>query len=455
MSTSLQFTGERFLPECAGEIVYEHWHRYAFAQRLASGRRVLDLACGEGYGSALLAQAGAEVLGMDLAPEVVAHARDAYSGVAGCRFVVGSCAQIPADAGAFDLIVSFETLEHVDAATQDQMLREFARVLAPGGLVLLSSPNKAVYGDAHNYHNEFHVHELYRGELADLLDQHFAVQRWYRQKIQCISAIWAEAHPEGGFESLELEGTAAQPYPGPEATYFLVLLARTPEHLPPSLPALSLFLDRGETLLARYERAQGELVALGISGAEQRAGLEELIHERDLALLQRDQHIGHLEALKTQCETVVAERDAQLAAANAHVLHLEDLVARRDALVQERDALVSERDARVHEREAQIATLTELLRQEQQAHARMVLELRESLRVTADLNRTLHGLEAERTILVREVEEQVRRLAAREKEAGELREMLVQQNAVVLYRQSFRWWFRLPLARLKMALRKP
>ncbi|MBI3148297.1 MAG: methyltransferase domain-containing protein [Betaproteobacteria bacterium] len=448
MSTSLQFTGERFLPECAGEIVYEHWHRYAFAQRLASGRRVLDLACGEGYGSALLAQAGAEVLGIDLAPEVVAHARDAYSGVAGCRFVAGSCAQIPAAAGAFDLIVSFETLEHVDAGTQDQMLREFARVLAPGGLVLLSSPNKAVYGDAHNYHNEFHVHELYRGELADLLDQHFAVQRWYHQKIQCLSAIWAEAQVEGTLESLELEGTTAGPYPGPEATYFLVLLARAPEHLPPSLPVLSLFVDRGETLLARYESAQGELVAVAASGAEQRRALEELVHERDLALLRRDQHIGHLELLKTQCETVVAERDAQLAGANAHVLHLEDLVARRDALV-------NERDAQVKECEAQIATLTELLRQEQQAHARMVLELRESLRVTADLNRTLHGLEAERTILVREVEEQVRRLAEREKEAGELREMLVQKNAVVLYRQSFRWWLRLPLARLKMALRKP
>ena len=59
MSDTLPFTGERFTPECEREIAYEHWHRYAFARSLARGRRVLDAACGEGYGSALLARAGA------------------------------------------------------------------------------------------------------------------------------------------------------------------------------------------------------------------------------------------------------------------------------------------------------------------------------------------------------------------------------------------------------------
>ena len=49
-----EFTGERFLPSCSGEIAYEHWHRYAFARRFVQGKRVLDAACGEGYGTALL-----------------------------------------------------------------------------------------------------------------------------------------------------------------------------------------------------------------------------------------------------------------------------------------------------------------------------------------------------------------------------------------------------------------
>ena len=53
-SAAAEFTGERFMPGCSGEIAYEHWHRYAFARRFVGGKRVLDAACGEGYGSALL-----------------------------------------------------------------------------------------------------------------------------------------------------------------------------------------------------------------------------------------------------------------------------------------------------------------------------------------------------------------------------------------------------------------
>ena len=67
MSDNLSFTGERFTPECVREIWYEHWHRYALAARYAAGRRVLDAACGEGYGSALLARHAKDVVGVDKA----------------------------------------------------------------------------------------------------------------------------------------------------------------------------------------------------------------------------------------------------------------------------------------------------------------------------------------------------------------------------------------------------
>ena len=73
MADDLKFTGERFVPGIEGEIVYEHVHRYAFARRYAAGRRVLDVACGEGYGSAMLARAAREVVGVDIDAATVAQ----------------------------------------------------------------------------------------------------------------------------------------------------------------------------------------------------------------------------------------------------------------------------------------------------------------------------------------------------------------------------------------------
>ena len=78
MTEADAFTGERFLPGVVGEIAYEHCHRYAFARRFVAGRRVLDAACGEGYGSALLAEAADTVVGVDIDAQVVAKAATTY-----------------------------------------------------------------------------------------------------------------------------------------------------------------------------------------------------------------------------------------------------------------------------------------------------------------------------------------------------------------------------------------
>src|SRR5512144_788695 len=127
---SLTFTGERFLPELSGEIWHEHWHRYALALPLARDCRVLDAACGEGYGSDALGRVAREVTGVDVAREVVGHATLRY-GRQNVRFVSASCTALPFADASFDLVVSFETIEHLPG--QRQMLAEFRRVLAPSG----------------------------------------------------------------------------------------------------------------------------------------------------------------------------------------------------------------------------------------------------------------------------------------------------------------------------------
>ena len=95
---SLTFTGERFLPEVRGAIWYEHWHRYAAVAPLAQGRRVLDAACGEGYGSYLLSKSAASVIGVDVSPDAVAHAGQRYKHP-NLAFTTGSVASLPLPTG--------------------------------------------------------------------------------------------------------------------------------------------------------------------------------------------------------------------------------------------------------------------------------------------------------------------------------------------------------------------
>ncbi|HYD39853.1 MAG TPA: methyltransferase domain-containing protein [Anaeromyxobacter sp.] len=164
----LEFTGERFVPGCEGEIEHEHYHRYLFARELAAGRDVLDVASGEGYGAALLAGIARSVVGVELDPEIVAHAARSYA-APNLHFRVGRCEALPLESASVDLVVSFETLEHFEE--QRRFLAEVKRVLRPGGLLVLSSPVRGVYSLGNP--NPFHVRELSRGELEALVRSEF------------------------------------------------------------------------------------------------------------------------------------------------------------------------------------------------------------------------------------------------------------------------------------------
>ena len=135
----MDFTGERYLPERRGDIALEHRHRYLLACTYANGKDVLDIACGEGYGSSMLADVAKSVIGVDIAEEAIAHASTQYA-ASNLAFRQGNAAEIPLEDASVDLVVSFETIEHHDR--HEDMLREIKRVLRPGGLLLISSPDK-------------------------------------------------------------------------------------------------------------------------------------------------------------------------------------------------------------------------------------------------------------------------------------------------------------------------
>jgi len=247
---SLEFTGERFTPECVREIWYEHFHRYAFALPLAEGKRVLDAACGEGYGSALLATRAAAVLGLDISSDATAHAAVRYArSRPNLSFQVEDVSALEAMPDAsFDLICSFETLEHLQA--QEAMLKGFRRLLAPGGLLLVSTPDKKNYSDIPGFRNEHHVRELYRDEFEGMVKAEFSNVRIYAHKLAFQSLLWSIDGDRDRYvaQVLDSEGSVVEQLAYPPLYY---IAACSNESLV-DLPSLSLFGDAAESVYAHY-----------------------------------------------------------------------------------------------------------------------------------------------------------------------------------------------------------
>lgn len=400
MTSQLDFTGERFVPGIPGEIAHEHWHRYAFARRFVAGRRVLDVACGEGYGSALLAAVAGEVTGVDIAEEAIAHARATYAAVANLRYVQASAAELPLPDASVDVVVSFETIEHLPQADQPRMIAEIARVLVPGGIVVMSAPNPVEYSQARNYRNPFHTHEPSRDELGALLAQFFPAQRWLHQRRWFGSAIWNQA-AEGtaalAAEAWQGDASRIEAAHPPAAMYFVVVAAREEASLPAPLPAVSLFSDVTDTELGRLDAQASEVLRL-----------DALLRERDAAIDRATGHIHHLEELVAVRERLVEERDAQLRTVHAALEGNEARARVEIARLQQLfHGMVAERDAALVARDS----VSTALRSQEQASAALA----------AEIDR-LQGVVGER-----------------ERE--------------IAYRQSARWWLALPFHRLRALLR--
>lgn len=186
-SQILSFTGERYTPETEGNIYLEHMHRYLMVRDLVSGKDVLDIASGEGFGSYFMAGHAASVVGVDIDQMSVEHASARYR-LPNLAFRVGSCDDIPLADNSVDVVVSYETIEHHDA--HERMMLEVRRVLRPGGVIVISSPEKHAYTDVPGTRNPYHVKELYRAEFDALMRAHFRHVVLYGQRVVFGSAIF-------------------------------------------------------------------------------------------------------------------------------------------------------------------------------------------------------------------------------------------------------------------------
>ncbi len=164
---TLPLTGERTVPGIPAENYWFRRHEaaYEWALRLAGGR-VLEVGCGEGYGTALLATAAERVVGLDYDALTVAHAARTYPAA---TFVRGNLAALPLAAGTVDLVATLQVIEHV--WDHPQFVRECARVLRSDGTLLVTTPNRLTFSPGRDEPvNPFHTKEFTAAELAGLLE---------------------------------------------------------------------------------------------------------------------------------------------------------------------------------------------------------------------------------------------------------------------------------------------
>jgi ubiquinone/menaquinone biosynthesis C-methylase UbiE len=166
---------ERLVPEISDyATLWEHVARYALACQYVAGKSVLDIASGEGYGTYALSQTAENVVGVDVDEESVVRAQRKY----GLDYRIGNAEQIPLANSSVDCVVSFETLEHLQDASN--FVSEVRRILKPNGTFLLSTPNKDVYHSG-TTSNPYHTREYSLEELLGMLNPSFTVASVFGQ----------------------------------------------------------------------------------------------------------------------------------------------------------------------------------------------------------------------------------------------------------------------------------
>ena len=168
----------------------EHAARYVYAMPHVDGKAVLDIACGTGYGIGLMRSTARFAIGVDVDPEAVREAKKESHGSA--AVLLGNGIGLPFDDETFDVITSFETLEHLHE--RREFLAELQRVLRVGGKLILSTPN-ADYTQPVNGKpsNPFHIHEYLPDELRSELSSYFTVEKFVGQRLDGgirISPFW-------------------------------------------------------------------------------------------------------------------------------------------------------------------------------------------------------------------------------------------------------------------------
>jgi len=329
----LEFDGSRLVPEsCGGTGLYsEHLSRYRFAAQFARGRRVLDCACGAGYGSRILMSGGAlAVVGVDIDPEAVEHARARYS-AAGVEFLVDDATRLERiDDGSIDLYVCLETLEH--ASDGELVLQQAARVLRPDGLFLCSTPNWEVS----RAQNPFHVKEYTRAELRDVLSSRFARVRILFQRNYLATRI-APAPGDPVDQTFDTDAFVLSEDEieerVEEAPYFIVMATNG------VLPRYARRIDLGPPEVTERDKRYIRNLEGGVIERDR-----EIARAREEAATRAEESQREVEVLQTRLRESEEEGASEIEKRNRYIQNLEGGVRERDDRIRDLEITQSRRE---------------------------------------------------------------------------------------------------------------
>lgn len=396
-----EFTGERVIPGKVDiDLWNEHLSRYLFAARLCRFKRVIDLGCGTGYGSAELARQAELVTGVDISQEAIAEARERYT-LPNLSFEVSSLENLPFPDASFQLGVCFEVIEHLE--NYRALLSEARRVLSPNGQLIISTPNLDFYAESrkHEGPNPFHVHEFRYHEFQEILSEFFAHQTFFVQN-HSSGIIFLPVTAAAGAE-LRLEPETPRPE---QAHFFLAVCAAKPMLGAPSfvyMPSAANVLREREhhiarleselntkndwlnearsehkTLVDQFRHLQQELETRNQWALEQNARVAEAQSavsrlEQELAS-QHDEANQVVTAYEDRLKTVEAEATEQSRwhqkneeALEQQMQQLSSHIQKLDTEIQRADGQLSEYQKKLDETEAVVIERTEWALREQQA----------------------------------------------------------------------------------------